>query len=649
MRTQHIHHASRLDLETNRRIELCPIVFIAAVVIFLTMFCSDSYAHDAGKHDHSSTAPVVMDPLVVTADRIDDYVQNHPGQVVILKKKEITRRNMLSVTEALQSMPGVDIKESAGLGSRISIRGSGSSGGVLVLLNGRPLNSSQYGGTDLSTIPVEIVRSITVFKPSVPVWLGPGGSEGAINIVTGDTENNDTDKRRWTRFRMDGGSYGLFEGSVSHRITTDAANLSATAAGKHRDGKRTNSERDSGNFSLHYDTDLVDGQKLEIDGRYHVSEYGSAGPTDNPTPDARQEYQKGSLDGRLNGIISSSWDYGFNIYSDIVDLEDRSQNGTVSSLDDIKWGLKGETNWYDTDDLWELRISGILERDDVDHTLTGTHHRITTGLGIQADRHWEKITGTLGLRGDHTTDFDINPGFSCGVSFEPINQWIIKLNGGYRVKIPTFGQLYQPSHGSIDQVRGNPDLEEERIWFYDAGIEYRPDKTHLFQLSLFRSDIDDPIVYFRGEDRIYRPVNADRSWRHGFEATLKYALNPELTMDLNMIVQDSENCDTDKELPYTPQIKCKATLQYAMATPGTRLEVTVRYNGRQYSEAENRSSQRIDNYTTVTVKIIQPFKIKTTQAEWFLTVDNLFDADYEIHYAYPDDGIRFTTGLNLTF
>lgn len=137
-----------------------------------------------GGHDQAGGEGMEMDALVVTAERIDEYVSNYPQQVERLDENEIRRRNLLSVEEALGTMPGVEVKRSSGIGSRISIRGSGKSGGVLVLLNGRPLNSNQYGGIDLSTIPVEIVGSIMVFKPLVPVWLGPGGSDGIINIST---------------------------------------------------------------------------------------------------------------------------------------------------------------------------------------------------------------------------------------------------------------------------------------------------------------------------------------------------------------------------------------------------------------------------------------------------------------------------------
>lgn len=35
--------------------------------------------------------------------------------------------------------------------------------------------------------------------------------------------------------------------------------------------------------------------------------------------------------------------------------------------------------------------------------------------------------------------------------------------------------------------------------------------------------------------------------------------------------------------------------------------------------------------------------------ELFLNIRNLFDKDFEIHHGYPGDGIRFVSGVNITF
>ncbi|MBU0969161.1 MAG: TonB-dependent receptor plug domain-containing protein [Proteobacteria bacterium] len=51
----------------------------------------------------------------------------------------------------------MDVKPgSNGLSSRISIRGGGGSGSVLILVDGRPMGTPQYGGVDLGSIPIDI-------------------------------------------------------------------------------------------------------------------------------------------------------------------------------------------------------------------------------------------------------------------------------------------------------------------------------------------------------------------------------------------------------------------------------------------------------------------------------------------------------------
>ena len=607
-------------------------------------------AHDHGTSVHGSEV-TTLEAVVVTTDRLSEYAENNPAMVEVLGRKEIQQRNMLSVDEALNTMAGVEVMHSMGVGSRISIRGSGKSAGVLVLLNGRPLNSNQYGSVDLAGIPVETIESITVFKPPVPVWLGSGASEGAISIVTkGISSKKEAVKGQATKLRAAVGSYGTFDSSLSHQQQLEAgATVMGSASGKHRDGKRINSDFDSGSLLLHYNDELADNRKLEINGRFFTSESGSPGPLDNPTPNARQSYDKGSFDSRLSGLAGVGGDYALNLYGDTIEVEDQSQSGFISTLDDDKVGLKGEYNWNDDTDQWAVRASSIVENDQLDHTLSGSHSRTTAGLGLQADRKWQDWTLTGGARGDQVSDFGFNPGLSGGIHHVLGSGWSFKANLGHTVNIPTFGQLYQPTHGSIDQTRGNPDLDKEKILSADTGLEYVWDKASSLQLSLFRSQTDDPILYQRGSDLIYRPVNSDSAWRHGLEATWKYSFSALLSLDANLIVQDSEVEETGNQLTYTPHLKSKLTLQRTLPRTDTRLEATVRYSGKQYSEMENIEAQRLDEYVTVDCKATQPFKLAGRKAEWFLNIDNLFDTGYEIHYGYPDEGFRILTGLNLSF
>lgn len=591
-----------------------------------------------------------LETVEVTAERIGDYVKNHPQNVETVGRKEIVERSLLSVEEVLKTMPGVEVAQSSGVGSRISIRGSGRSSGILVLLNGRPLNTNQYGAVDLNTIPVEIIESITVFKPPVPVWLGPGATDGAINIVTRDIASGRQGKKeRPTTIMAGGGSYGLAQGSASQALPLASGKMLLTGSGSRRDGKRPNSDKDDGSFSAYWNREEKDGKRYEVNARYYLSGYGSPGPLDNVTPNERLRYEKGSLDARFSGLLGETGTYSINPYGDRVSQKDRSQSGFVANLDDVKIGVKSETTWSDELNVWDFRIGNILERDNLERSIDGAHHRSMADLSGQYDRRFGPLTTTLGFRGNYTDDFDFSPGTTAGLSYALSERILIKGKAGYGENIPTFGQLYQTSHGSIDQVRGNPNLDKERVWSYDLGFECRFGKDRLFQASLFDAETRDLIISQRGADKIYRAVNIPRAERYGTEITFRYAWEMGLGVEMDAILQKSRNGDTGEDLPYTPRVKLKTTLQYTLRGLRTRLEGIARYEDVQFSEAQNIMSQRMSPYTVFDFRAVQPFSIGSYAGEWFLKVNNVFNTIYQSHYGYPDEGLRFETGIQARF
>jgi len=330
-------------------------------------------------------------------------------------------------------------------------------------------------------------------------------------------------------------------------------------------------------------------------------------------------------------------------------LDDKSQSGATSGQDYVKLGIKPQTHFSGDTDLWGLRLGGILEQEDIDGTLSGQHHRVSSGLSAQYDRRWDPVTATLGLRSDYTSDFGFNPGASTGLGYGLTEKLMARINAGTSVNVPTFSQLYQPSHGAIDQVRGNPDLNPEKISAYDLGLEYRLKKDRVFQVSLFRADTRDLISYQRGTDLIYRPINIDEAYRQGIDLTVKQSWENGIGADLGCIWQDSENRQNGNKLPYMPRQKVKTTVKYTIPEWRTRLETTLRYEAEQFSEAENHVQEKLKDYVTMDIKMTQPFTLLKMASEWYLQVDNLWDTGFEIHHGYPDDGVRFAGGINLMF
>lgn len=621
-------------------------IFLIQIVTFLPLFTVTSIAAETTK---AAPSAYTLGEVVVTSERLDDYIKNYPQDVNIIERTEIVKRNHSNVEDVLKTMPGVEVYPTSGMGSRISIRGSGKSGGVLILLNGRPLNSNQAGSMDLNAIPVDIIESVTVFKPPVPVWLGPGGSDGAINIITREIKPSDKGEKSNSTIKAAGGSYGQIQGGASQVLKLGDGNLLLSGNYNHRDGKRVNSDRNDGNTSVNWNRSGKDGSKYEANGRYYEAEYGVPGPTDNVTPDARQHYRKGSLDGRITGALLESGTYTLNMYGDLVNLQDKSQYGYTATLDDRKVGLKLDTSWAQGDGKWELRVGGMSEFNDFDHTLAGKHDRVRNGLNAQFDKRFGDFTATVGARGDVTNDFGFNPGGSLGLGWGLNEKTQVKARVGYTTNVPTFEQLYQSTHGSIDLSRGNPDLKVEKVLSSDVSVEYKFTKDKQVQATLFRVDTWDLITSERGADLIYRPINISGAERQGVELTGKYGWESGLVSDVSFIWQKSKDKDTGKNLPYTPELKIKTTLQYTLPKLKTRLEGSLRYEGERYSQAENLPEQKMNAYVTADIRVTQPVTIKGVKADVYVKIDNLFNAAYQSHLGYPDDGIRALGGVQMRF
>lgn len=607
----------------------------------------------SAQHDHSHQKPantsksVQLDEMVVSGDKIQSFIQQFPHQVVGLDAAEINKRHFMDAYEALSTLPGVDIRPSTSGGARISIRGSGGSGQVLVLIDGRPMNTSQYGGVDLSGIPMDIIKSITVFKPPAPVWLGPGSSAGAICIETKTGGQGKSESGKY-RVKLSGGSYGLGEVSCSGKINRKKHNTLIAAGYLHKDGKRENSDRDTGRLGLNWDYKTDTSKQYQINSKYYHTEHGVSGPTYNLTPNARQKYDKGSLDFKAKGLAGAKADYDIKLYGDILSLEDQADSGDVSTLDLYKTGLNSDIVWSGLLGVHDIRIGGFAEHIHVDHTLTGTHHRNTLSLHVEHTWRFDRITMISGARGDYTNDFELAPAADFGVHVKLTQNATLKSNIGYSANLPSFGQLYQPSHGAIDQVRGNPDLSEEKIVSAGLSVEYSFTKENVVTLALFRTDTDDLITYQRGEDLISTPENIDHAYTHGVEASIKMSLLDALVVDMNYILQASENEDNGKELSYSPTHQGKVRVTYTLPVK-TRLEMISRAYSRQYTDTDNTEAEKIGGYATVDVKVIQPLTLYSHPAECFVHVINVFNRDYDVHYGYPDDGLRSVGGIAVNF
>ncbi|MBV8171398.1 MAG: TonB-dependent receptor, partial [Candidatus Eremiobacteraeota bacterium] len=98
---------------------------------------------------------------------------------------ELERLGARTVGDVLQFVPGAFLRQTGTDGSlqTIQLRGNGAAQ-TLVLLDGRPVNEADTGVTDLTSMPLDGVKAISVVEGGLSSRYGSGAIGGVVNITT---------------------------------------------------------------------------------------------------------------------------------------------------------------------------------------------------------------------------------------------------------------------------------------------------------------------------------------------------------------------------------------------------------------------------------------------------------------------------------
>lgn len=145
---------------------------------------------------------------------------------------------MLTVADVLEECAGVRVRRYGGLGAyaTASIRGSAPNQ-VEIYLDGTPMNSAQWGGANLSDLPLQPVSHVEVYRGAAPAEFGSAPIGGIVNLVT-----RPAGARRFS-VSAARGDYGTWKGSLLH--SGSHGRLDHLVAWRHL--------RTHGRFSFRYD------------------------------------------------------------------------------------------------------------------------------------------------------------------------------------------------------------------------------------------------------------------------------------------------------------------------------------------------------------------------------------------------------------
>ena len=151
--------------------------------------------NDGGKTPANNREKIYKLDTIRTTETgyLSEEVLEHKGTINVISRSTLEKGAVRNIDEALQRIPGVQIRDYSGTGvlPKISVRGFGGQGNGhsntgLILLDGVNIYGAPYSNIELAIFPIttNMVERIEVTKGAQGLWAGPNTFSGVINIIS---------------------------------------------------------------------------------------------------------------------------------------------------------------------------------------------------------------------------------------------------------------------------------------------------------------------------------------------------------------------------------------------------------------------------------------------------------------------------------
>ncbi len=581
-----------------------------------------------------------LPPVVVTATRVEQPIEQVGSAVTVITGEELRRREIRFVADALQEVPGVTVPRSGTRGKTASIflRGSNANQ-TLVLLDGVRVNDLVGGAFDFSSLTTDNVERIEVIRGPQSTLYGSQAMGGVVNIIT---------RRGRGPFTASAGAAAgnYHTNALDASIFGNAERFSASVEASRyaTDNRFENDAFDVLTASGRIDARLAERLSARLTFRRSDANTGAPGQALIAlAPDDRQENTTTVLGLTLEHRTASLWTQRLTAARSDSELRFTSGGST-----DITESVSRSVEW----------VHAIAEGRPVSLVLGG-EYRSEDGEGFTIDRTIvtraafaqaqllaleERVSLQAGVRYDDGTQLDgeATPRVS-GALLVPETATRLHASWGKGIKAPTLLDLFFPGFS-------NPDLDPERVTGWDAGVEQRVlgDRATA-DVTFFRNDFTDLIVF---SPTTFQIDNVGQAHTYGVESSLQ--LRPVAWLDLGAVhtYLVAINDDTRDQLLRRPRHQGSAQVTVRPIARATATLSALYVGDRRDSTFQPGSTTRAQGaYTRVdlSARYRIPDVAGFRALELFGRVENLLDRDYEEVAGFPALGINVLAGVRGTF
>ncbi|MFO7963293.1 MAG: TonB-dependent receptor [Desulfobacterales bacterium] len=660
----------------------------------------------------TSTDVYRVDEVVVSATRSEIPVFDAPQSVTVISNEELMASPFDRVEDILRSVPGMyNFRhyglQTNGIVSPLKMRGVGNNR-ILILVDGVPQNdnfNNAIAWVAWGHIPKEAIERIEIVRGPTSALYGSEGLGGVIHIIT-----KKPNAQRQTSIRGEAGTAETYGGHGYHSQKIKGIGLMAAGGYEESDGfyMVENPEdyeikryREVGKVFGKVTYDLTPASDIAITGLYYDHETGKGRRFFYDELTLDQYWMNYSHNGDLfdlKGLLyynradkTAFQDTAKDDYSSLLRMEEMPSTtwgadfqGTIPFGSQSNFTLGAaykEASWdYDDEYVSSIRDVGAEGRQRFISPFASLDLRfwdnsLIFNLGARYD--WIKTSdganrdsqGSAGKPAyDNTFDSQTEGGFSpkLGVAWHPDDSTTFRASGGKGFRAPSLFELYKVHvrGGGTFYREANPDLEPEKIWSYDVGVERFLTNNLWGRLTFYQSFAKDYIgdrltgtgTFAGGKTRFeYQLDNISEVDIYGIETELAWYALSDLTLFANYtynvseVKEDENNADLEGNyLPNDPRHNVHVGFHYQ--NPKI---VNVSVIGNYYADIyfDNENTFKDSGYFTLDAAVSRRFLDRFTA---YINAENLFDEAYPIFRAQGRadtiaPGLIVTGGVKFEF
>ncbi|WP_116599710.1 TonB-dependent receptor plug domain-containing protein [Primorskyibacter marinus] len=586
----------------------------------------------------------LLDTITVYANQTPTELSSSGATVDVVTQADLRASGTSRLADALDTLPGVAVSNSGGLGGTSTVRVRGLSGAyVPVYVNGIDVTdpSSTQTQFDWANISMSNISRVELVKGSQSAVHGSEAIGGVINVTTkgADVEGTQID------VATEVGAYDTIRSSVNVANRSESGGLYFGLSRVRTDGF---SAREGAFFT---EDDAFEGTQLTFGADYDVTgtlrvgldafAIDSTADFDTFTEDGVAETRTRALRAWAE-LTTGAVDHTLSASRFEIDRLSTA-DGFADPFEGTRERIDYMASWQATDALtlsagvdWTRETSfstgGLFDPITFARTGSITSDSDSTISGIFTEALWAPrgdLDLSFSVRHDDHSRFGGHTSARAALAWRPTEDITVRALASNGFRAPSLYELF-------DAQYGNADLSEETSRNYELGIEKTYAGGAFVGAAAFYTEVDDLIVF--GFPTYQQ--SSGTSVTRGLELSGGLPVTDRIFLTGNYTLTDSRDANDD------PQLRVP---RHDLVL-GLDAEITDRLSGgltvQKIADRPSEFGTEMDDYTLINATL--GYVISDT-AEAYLRIENLGDADYQTVGGFSTSGRAAYVGIRASF